>query len=165
MTSTAAVADALAADDVPAVARRIAAEFAAGASTRDAERRLPHDEVRTLKRSGLLALSVPAEFGGLDAPATVVAQVFRTIAEADPSLAQIPQSHYTFLEALRSQGTAAQQEFFYSLVEAGRCSPTPRPNAARTRSTWTPPRLLGTAPTSSCRGASSTRRAHCSPTG
>ncbi|WP_163801996.1 SfnB family sulfur acquisition oxidoreductase [Mycolicibacterium sediminis] len=113
------MADALAADDVPAVARRIAAEFAAGASTRDAERRLPHDEVRTLKRSGLLALSVPAEFGGLDAPATVVAQVFRTIAEADPSLAQIPQSHYTFLEALRSQGTAAQQEFFYSLVEAG----------------------------------------------
>ena len=119
MTSTAAVTETPAADDVLSAARRIAAEFAAGAPVRDAERRLPHDEVGALKGSGLLALSVPAEFGGVDAPATVVAEVFRTIAEADPSLAQIPQSHYTFLEALRSQGTAAQQEFFYSLVADG----------------------------------------------
>lgn len=119
MTSAAAVTETPAAGDVLSAARRIAAEFAAGASARDAERRLPHDEVGALKGSGLLALSVPAEFGGVDAPATVVAEVFRTIAEADPSLAQIPQSHYTFLEALRSQGTAALQEFFYSLVADG----------------------------------------------
>jgi SfnB family sulfur acquisition oxidoreductase len=105
--------------DATAAAGRLAATFADQASARDAERALPHDEVRALKASGLLALSVPAEHGGLDAPASVVAEVFRQLAHADPSLAQIPQSHYTFLEALRLQGSAAQREFFYGLVRDG----------------------------------------------
>jgi SfnB family sulfur acquisition oxidoreductase len=105
--------------DATAVAERLAATFADQASVRDADRALPHGEVRALKASGLLALSVPAEQGGLDAPASVVAEVFRQLAHADPSLAQIPQSHYTFLEALRLQGSAAQQEFFYALVQDG----------------------------------------------
>jgi SfnB family sulfur acquisition oxidoreductase len=107
------------AGDATAVAGRLAATFADQANIRDADRALPHGEVRALKASGLLALSVPAEHGGLDAPASVVAEVFRQLAHADPSLAQIPQSHYTFLEALRLQGSAAQREFFYGLVLDG----------------------------------------------
>jgi alkylation response protein AidB-like acyl-CoA dehydrogenase len=107
------------AGDAIAVAQRLAATFADQAGVRDADRALPHDEVAALKASGLLSLSVPAEQGGLDAPATVVAEAFRLLAHADPSLAQIPQSHYTFLEALRLQGTATQHEFFYSLVQGG----------------------------------------------
>jgi SfnB family sulfur acquisition oxidoreductase len=107
------------AGDATAVAGRLAATFADQANVRDADRALPHGEVRALKASGLLALSVPAEHGGLDAPASVVAEVFRQLAHADPSLAQIPQSHYTFLEALRLQGSAAQREFFYGLVLDG----------------------------------------------
>jgi SfnB family sulfur acquisition oxidoreductase len=107
------------AGDATAVAGRLAATFADQANIRDADRALPHGEVRALKASGLLALSVPAEHGGLDAPASAVAEVFRQLAHADPSLAQIPQSHYTFLEALRLQGSAAQREFFYGLVLDG----------------------------------------------
>jgi SfnB family sulfur acquisition oxidoreductase len=107
------------AGDATAVAGRLAATFADQANIRDADRALPHGEVRALKASGLLALSVPTEHGGLDAPASVVAEVFRQLAHADPSLAQIPQSHYTFLEALRLQGSAAQREFFYGLVLDG----------------------------------------------
>jgi SfnB family sulfur acquisition oxidoreductase len=64
-------------------------------------------------------LSVPAEFGGVEAPYEVVTEVFRSIAHADPSLAQIPHSHYTFLEAIRLQGTAAQKAFFYGAVLGG----------------------------------------------
>jgi SfnB family sulfur acquisition oxidoreductase len=105
--------------DALAVAEGLAAEFARGAGDRDAGRLLPHDEVDALKRSGLLALSVPARFGGADLPATVVAEVFRIIAHADPSLAQIPHSHYTFLEALRAQGSPSQQAFFFGLVRDG----------------------------------------------
>jgi alkylation response protein AidB-like acyl-CoA dehydrogenase len=105
--------------DATAVAERLAATFAEQAGTRDAERALPHDQVRALKASGLLALSVPAEHGGIEAPATIVAEVFRILAHADASLAQIPQSHYTFLEALRLQGTRAQREFFFGLVHNG----------------------------------------------
>jgi SfnB family sulfur acquisition oxidoreductase len=106
-------------DDALRVAAELSESFAADASARDADRLLPHDEVKALKDSGLLALSVPAEYGGLDAPAAVVAEVFRLIGHADGSLAQIPHSHYTFLEALRLQGTRAQQEFFYERVLEG----------------------------------------------
>lgn len=96
--------------------RQLVTGFAEHASRRDAERELPHDEVRALKDSGLLALSVPVEHGGVDVPSTVLAEVFRLLAHADPSLAQIPQSHYTFLEALRLQGSDEQRAFFYGLV-------------------------------------------------
>lgn len=105
-------------DAVP-LAQRLSVRFAAEASARDAERALPHAQVRALKESGLLALSVPTEFGGLDAPVAVVTEVFRWIAHADPSLAQIPHSHFTFLEAIRLQGTPEQKEFFYGIVSGG----------------------------------------------
>jgi SfnB family sulfur acquisition oxidoreductase len=107
------------AGDAVAVADRLSAGFGVEASARDADRDLPHGPVRTLKDSGLLALSVPAEYGGVDAPAVVVAEVFRLLANADPSLAQIPHSHYTFLEALRLKGTPEQKAFFYGIVRAG----------------------------------------------
>nr|WP_246241250.1 SfnB family sulfur acquisition oxidoreductase [Mycolicibacterium madagascariense] len=102
-----------------AVAQRLAEDVGAQAGARDAARELPHDQVKALKESGLLALTVPREHGGVDAPATVVAEVFRVLADADPSLAQIPQSHFTFLEALRLQGTPGQRSFFYGLVCQG----------------------------------------------
>lgn len=101
------------------VAEKLSAEFAAGAAERDAERRLPHDEVGALKRSGLLALSVPAEYGGIEAPSTVLAEVFRLLGHADPSLAQIPHTHFTFLEAVRLQGTDAQKRLFYGYARDG----------------------------------------------
>jgi SfnB family sulfur acquisition oxidoreductase len=101
------------------VAERLANEFGAQAAARDADRDLPHAQVQTLKNSGLLALSVPAEHGGIDAPAAVVAEVLRLLGHADPSLAQIPHSHFTFLEALRLQGTHSQKAFFYNHVLSG----------------------------------------------
>jgi SfnB family sulfur acquisition oxidoreductase len=107
------------AGDAVAVADRLSAGFGVEASARDADRALPHGPVQTLKDSGLLALSVPAEYGGVDAPAAVVAEVFRLLANADPSLAQIPHSHYTFLEALRLKATPEQKAFFYGIVRAG----------------------------------------------
>lgn len=106
-------------DDVLPVARSLAEDIAAGASERDAQRALPHTEIKALKDSGLLAITVPKQCGGIAAPATVVAEVFRLLAHADPSLAQIPHSHFTFLEALRLQGTVAQHERFFGEVLAG----------------------------------------------
>jgi SfnB family sulfur acquisition oxidoreductase len=108
-----------AATDALEVAAALSAEFAAEAGDRDAQRRLPHDEVKALKESGLLALSVPAEYGGLDASAEVIAEVFRWLGHADGSLAQIPHSHFTFLEALRLQGTPQQKTFYYEQVLGG----------------------------------------------
>ncbi|MGW0158123.1 SfnB family sulfur acquisition oxidoreductase [Mycobacterium sp. NPDC003323] len=101
------------------IAAELSAAFAEDAAIRDAERALPHAYVQRLKDSGLLALSVPAEYGGIAAPATVLAEVFRLLAHGDPSLAQIPHSHYAFVEALRLQGTAAQKSFFYEKIRSG----------------------------------------------
>ncbi|MGV0813763.1 SfnB family sulfur acquisition oxidoreductase [Mycolicibacterium boenickei] len=100
-------------------AAQLSRAFAEGAGARDAHRILPHEQVRALKESGLLALTVPAEHGGLDVPVTVLAEVFRLLAHGDPSIGQIPHSHFTFLEALRLQGTSAQQAYFYGLVLDG----------------------------------------------
>jgi len=106
-------------DEALRVAATLADGFAVGAAQRDANRELPHEQIRALAASGLLALTVPVEYGGIAAPYGTVVEVFRILAAADPSIAQIPHSHFTFLEALRSQGTDEQKRFFYGEVLAG----------------------------------------------
>ncbi|CRZ14968.1 SfnB family sulfur acquisition oxidoreductase [Mycolicibacterium neworleansense] len=101
------------------VAAALSRSFAEGAGARDAHRILPHEQVQALKESGLLTLTVPAEHGGLDVPVAVLAEVLRLVAHGDPSIGQIPHSHFTFLEALRLQGTPEQQAYFYGLVLDG----------------------------------------------
>ncbi|MEV4788234.1 SfnB family sulfur acquisition oxidoreductase [Streptomyces tuirus] len=110
------------ADDAEAltVAAELAAEFRKEAAERDARRRLPHAELERLSASGLPAVSVPAEFGGADVRAGTLAEIFRLLAAADASLAQIPQSHFVYVNVLRRQGTHAQQEFFFGEVLRGR---------------------------------------------
>ncbi|MFI5820179.1 SfnB family sulfur acquisition oxidoreductase [Streptomyces rishiriensis] len=110
------------ADDVEAlaVAAELAADFRKGAAERDARRRLPHTELERLSASGLLAVTVPARFGGADVRAVTLADIFRLLSAADASLAQIPQSHYVYVNVLRRQGTDEQQEFFFGEVLAGK---------------------------------------------
>ncbi|MFI7401137.1 SfnB family sulfur acquisition oxidoreductase [Streptomyces sp. NPDC049541] len=110
------------ADDAEAlaVAAALAEEFRAGASARDAERRLPREELDRLSASGLLAVTVPAEHGGADVTALTLAEVFRLLASADGSLAQIPQSHFVYVNVIRRQGTEEQRKFFFAELLAGR---------------------------------------------
>ncbi|GAA3633634.1 SfnB family sulfur acquisition oxidoreductase [Kineosporia mesophila] len=93
--------------------------LAAGAARRDAERLLPHDEIRQISEAGLFALTVPAALGGADVCVVTLTEVFRLLSVADPNLGQIPNSHYVFLEALRLGGTPEQQQRFYGEVLAG----------------------------------------------
>ncbi|MGP3776334.1 SfnB family sulfur acquisition oxidoreductase [Streptomyces sp. SDT5-1] len=110
------------ADDAEAlaVAASLAEEFRAGAAERDAERRLPRAELDRLSESGLLAVTVPAEYGGADVSAVTLAEVFRLLGSADASLAQIPQSHFAYVNVIRRQGDAEQRKFFYAELLAGR---------------------------------------------
>jgi len=110
------------ADDAEALktAAELAEEFRPGAAERDARRLLPHAELDRLSASGLLAVTVPAGYGGADVSARTLAEVFRLLAAADASLAQIPQSHVVYLEVLRRQGTTEQQAFFFAQALAGR---------------------------------------------
>lgn len=100
-------------------AARLAAQFAVDAARRDSARELPHRELDQLSASGLLAVTVPAEFGGADLAPAQVAEVFRLLAAADPNIAQIPHSHFVYLNLLRLAGTRAQRERYFGRVLAG----------------------------------------------
>ncbi|MFD6269916.1 acyl-CoA dehydrogenase family protein [Nocardia asteroides] len=102
-----------------ALAAELAAGFAAGAAERDHTRRLPHEELDQLSASGLLAITVPAAFGGGDLPPSVVAEVVRILATADPNIAQIPHSHFVYLNLVRLAGSPAQQGEIFGRVLAG----------------------------------------------
>lgn len=103
-----------------AIAREIGAELAEGDAERDAERRLPHAEVARLAASGLLGITVPAEFGGAGVGARVLGEVIVELARGDSSVGQIPQNHFFFVDVVHHVGTPAQKEFFYGEVLAGR---------------------------------------------
>ncbi|HEY9154158.1 MAG TPA: SfnB family sulfur acquisition oxidoreductase [Opitutaceae bacterium] len=101
------------------VARATAAALAPDASARDRERRKPLAEMELLSSTGLLALTVPREHGGADVSAETLAQVFQIIAAADPAVAQLPQSHFVFLNAVREDGTEEQKRFFFAEILRG----------------------------------------------
>ncbi|MYT71881.1 MULTISPECIES: SfnB family sulfur acquisition oxidoreductase [unclassified Streptomyces] len=109
------------ADDAEAlaVAASLAEEFRAGASTRDVERRLPRAELDRLSASGLLAVTVPAAHGGADVSARTLSEIFRLLATADASLAQIPQSHFAYVNVIRRQGSEEQRKFFFTELLSG----------------------------------------------
>lgn len=74
--------------------------------------------IAALRRSGLLAATVPARLGGPELPASEIAQALRILAATDGSLAQIPQSHFVFSRWLFSQ-QSAQQELWASRLLSG----------------------------------------------
>ncbi len=102
------------------VAGALGEAFAEGAARRDRDRLLPHDQVDDLAASGLLAITVPAEFGGADLPVDIVVEVFRLLSKGDPNLGQIPVSHFVYVNQLRLQGTRDQQEHIFAEVLAGK---------------------------------------------
>lgn len=111
------VLDAAGAVEAAAAASRHLAE---GAGRRDAERLLPVDELARLSASGLLGITVPREHGGPGLGAASVAEVVRLLAVGDPNVAQIPHSHFVYVNALRLNASAEQQAFFFGLVLEGR---------------------------------------------
>ncbi|MFJ3057098.1 SfnB family sulfur acquisition oxidoreductase [Herbaspirillum sp. NPDC087042] len=95
------------------VARELAREFAAGAAERDRQRVLPFAEIERFSQSGLWAISVPREHGGIGASWVTVAEVFRIISAADPSIGQIPQNHFGNLNVIAHAASEEQKRFFF----------------------------------------------------
>jgi SfnB family sulfur acquisition oxidoreductase len=102
-----------------AVAQALAERFAATASERDSERLLPFAEMDALAQSGLLAITIPEEYGGLDVSNAALAEITAILAEADGSIGQIPQNHFYILEALRVDGSEDQKRYFFGRALAG----------------------------------------------
>ncbi|MGV1868703.1 MULTISPECIES: SfnB family sulfur acquisition oxidoreductase [unclassified Rhizobium] len=106
-------------EDAISTARTLAKVFTQTASARDLERTMPFAEMDALSRSGLLAITVPSEYGGLDVSNAVLAEVTAILAEADASIGQIPQNHFYILEALRVDGSEEQKRFFFGRALSG----------------------------------------------
>lgn len=101
------------------VAATLSAEVAPDAARRDRDRVIPVPELAAIARSGLLGITAPGDLGGADVAAATLVEVMRRLAEADPNIAQILQSHFLFLDLVRLQGTAGQRELFFGQALAG----------------------------------------------
>ena len=108
-------------DDAEAIdaAHRLAETFAKEALARDRERRLPWEEMEQYSASGLLAMTVPREYGGAGVSAVTLAEVIAIISAADGSLGQIPQSHFYMVEALRLDAPEPMKRLFFQRVLDG----------------------------------------------
>ncbi len=102
-----------------AVAAAFRDQIAADAAERDRNRRLPHAEVVALSQSGFWAITIPAAHGGADVSHRTLAEATALLAEGDPSIAQLPQNHFSTLETLRHVATEAQQRDLFGRVLAG----------------------------------------------
>jgi SfnB family sulfur acquisition oxidoreductase len=101
-------------------AHQMAKELEAEASVRDRERRLPHDEIELLTRSGLWGITIPKTYGGAGVSHSTVVEVFAILAAADPSLGQIPHNHFCVIDAIRLEGAENQKQFYFEQVLAGK---------------------------------------------
>lgn len=75
--------------DALARAHTLAAEFALTYPARDRRNEFPAEEMATLKTSGLLALPVPTEYGGLGAGCPDIVRAVMTLATGNPAIAQM----------------------------------------------------------------------------
>lgn len=103
-----------------AMARRLGEKFARGDAQRDAERELPYDLMDELSESGLLAITVPKEYGGAGVSARTLGEVFTELSAGDSSLGQIPQNHFFFVNVLAHCASPGQLKFFYAELLDGR---------------------------------------------
>jgi SfnB family sulfur acquisition oxidoreductase len=115
------MADIIAGDtEAVSVARRLGMRFAADDARRDKDRAIPYDLVEELSQSGLLAITVPREYGGAEVSSRTVGQVFTELSAGDSSLGQLPQNHFFFANVLAHAGTAEQKRFFFAEVLRGK---------------------------------------------
>ena len=108
-------------DDAEAIAtaKILAREFAEGAVARDRERRLPLAEIERFSQAGLLAITIPKEYGGAGVSGATLAEVTAIISAADSSIGQIPQNHFYMVEALRLAGTEEQKRHYFARILDG----------------------------------------------
>ncbi|WP_058973157.1 SfnB family sulfur acquisition oxidoreductase [Type-D symbiont of Plautia stali] len=101
------------------VAQELASLYRSGAAQRDHQRTLPHAELQRYFQSGLGAITVPCEYGGIALSTAALAEIFVVLSAADGSIGQVPQNHFYALEVLRINGSEAQKQRLYAEVLAG----------------------------------------------
>lgn len=83
------------------ITQTLVQQFAATAVERDARGGTPKAERDALRRSGLLGLSIPREFGGFGADWTITLNTVREFARVDSSIAHVYGFHHLLLATVR----------------------------------------------------------------
>lgn len=105
--------------DVTAAAERIAAAIAGGAADRDRTGAVPVDELESIRTSGLLAVTIPQDLGGIGVTTKTLVEAIRILARSDSSVSQVLQNHFVFVRHALHHGDQAQRVFFAELLLAG----------------------------------------------
>jgi SfnB family sulfur acquisition oxidoreductase len=100
-------------------AEQLGRDLAREASVRDAERRLPYEEMAELSRSGILAARVPRRFGGPEVSFADLSHILLHLAKGDPNVAQAIQPHCCGVEKVRIYGDPNQQKRYFTRVLNG----------------------------------------------
>lgn len=106
-------------EEALSTARSLAATFRHQASERDINRILPFAELDALSLSGLTAIAVPPEHEGLDVPNALLAEIVAIIAEADASIGETLEYHFSVLETLRTQAAENLKASLFAHVLLG----------------------------------------------
>lgn len=98
------------------IAQDLASEFARSVVERDRQGGTPKAERDALRNSGLLALSIPREFGGLGAHWAQTFEVVRAFARVDSSIAHVFGFHHLMLATVRLFGAPDQWQPWFELT-------------------------------------------------
>ena len=98
------------------IARELATEFARTAVDRDARGGTPKTERDRLRSSGLLSLSIPGQFGGLNANWSQTFEVVREFARVDSSIAHVFGFHHLMLATIRLFAKPSQWQTWFQLT-------------------------------------------------
>ncbi len=97
------------------------ADFALeGRDQRDQNRQLPFAEIELFSKKGLGGIRIPQTFGGAFVSNKTLAQVFRIINKADPSVGQIPQNQIALLNMIDILGNEQQKHFIFNEILNGK---------------------------------------------
>jgi acyl-CoA dehydrogenase family protein 9 len=112
--------------DEAALVRRLVAELRAldgdliHSEQIDEEETIPEPVIQAFARIGLLALTIPREYGGLELSATAYARVFGEISRVDPSLGVLVGVHCGLgAKAIVLYGNAAQKTLYLPRLARG----------------------------------------------
>ncbi len=86
-----------------------------GAAQREAERIMPHDEIRAIADAGLLTWRVPIEYGGAGASIPEVIRFIVDLAAVDANIAQALRPGFGFVEGL-ANAPADRKQLWYDRV-------------------------------------------------
>lgn len=95
--------------------------FAPRAARYDADSSFPHENYADLRTAGLLALTVPKEYGGVGADPIAYAHALREIAKGCSATGLTFNMHSTVITFIAALGTEAQKRrYFADIVERGK---------------------------------------------